>query len=100
MQAKKIGNYILAYILKLILNSLYGKTGQKIITDFFKFISKENLESHKLKYDTDLEQVFSHMILVRDHGKLSGEIRKLVNSDDSVSDKDEYLDLDGNIDTI
>lgn len=91
LEAKKEGKHILAYILKLILNSLYGKTGQKMITDFFKFIDIEKLESHKKIYDTDLEQIFSRKVLVRDHGMLNAKIRKLINSSKSISNKDDNL---------
>jgi hypothetical protein len=71
---------------KLILNSLYGKTGQKMLTDFFKFISIEDYKKHKLIYDTDLSQIFGGKVLVRDHGKLSASIRKHIKSDDDVND--------------
>lgn len=91
MDAKKDGKHVLAYILKLILNSLYGKTGQKMITDFFKFIHIDDLESHKKIYDTDLEHKFSRRVLVRDHGMLNAKIRKLINPSESISNKDDNL---------
>lgn len=100
IDAKKEGKHVLAYILKLILNSLYGKTGQKIITDFFKFVHIEDLESHKKIYDADLEHIFSRKVLVRDHGKLSAKIRKLINPSESVSNKDDNLSSETSNDIV
>ena len=94
VQAKKDGNHVLAYILKLILNSLYGKTGQKILTDFFKFIHREDYEKHKLIYDTDLKQEFGSKVLVRDHGKLSASIRKHIKYDEDEEGSDNLISED------
>ena len=97
-KAEKLDTH--AYIFKLLLNSLYGKTGQKEIINFFKLIPLKDEDIHRLTYDTDLSQKFDKMILVRDHGKLSPSITKQIKyegelEEDSTSataeDDKEYL---------
>jgi hypothetical protein len=79
---------------------LYGKTGQKMLTDFFKFIHIDDLESHKKIYDTDLEHIFSRKVLVRDHGMLNAKIRKLINPSESISNKEDNLLSDTSKDIV
>ena len=71
-----------------------------MITDFFKFIHINDLESRKKIYDTDLEHVFSRKVLVRDHGMLNAKIRKLINPSESISNKDDNLLSDTSKDTV
>ena len=72
------GNHEQALIYKLILNSLYGKTGQKKIVNNFKFIDKNKLGKINLIYETDLTQHFGNMCLIRTQSKLDPEILKLI----------------------
>jgi hypothetical protein len=60
-----------------------------MLTDFFKFIHVDDIESHRLTFDTDLEHYFSRKVLVRDHGRLNAKIRKLINPSESITDKDD-----------
>lgn len=69
LAAKANNQQTLSFIVKLLLNSLYGKFGQKPIESHFKFRHISEMEKHRKKYETDLEHTFGDKVLVRDHGK-------------------------------
>jgi len=76
--AKANGNDILALIYKLILNSLYGKSGQLEITYSFEWMSLKDYAFYEKKHDTDLVQRFGEMVLVRDHGLIDPELASYI----------------------
>lgn len=78
IQAKKNKNITLANILKLILNSLYGKTGMNPITTFTKVIPSDKLTSFDMKHtvisNIDLPNNYT---LVRGHTKINTDLLKM-----------------------
>jgi len=81
ISAKKDNNHTIANIIKLLLNSLYGKTGMNSINTFSKIIHNDDLQSFDIQYT-----VIKHIHLPNDytlvvaHNQQNIELIELLNS--------------------
>lgn len=76
--AKEEGDSVKELIYKLILNSFYGKSAQKEITNTFAFIAKQELGKYELMHSLDLTQEFGSKVLVRSKGKIDLDIAEII----------------------
>ncbi len=66
-EGKLTGDSIMTQLHKLLLNSLYGKCGEKEPVHSFSFLDSEKFALHEKKKNIDLVQVFGNKVLAREN---------------------------------
>jgi hypothetical protein len=96
--AKARGDVVEELLYKLLLNSLYGKAGQKEIIHSFKLLNNDKVKNFELLNKTDLTCMFGEKTLVRTQGKIEAELEGIISKaltqpleslydDDDIEDK-------------
>jgi|SRR5882762_1675646 len=92
LKAKSDKNNSLQLILKLLLNSLYGRMGMKEIENRLKILSKEDANKFMTKKNIIFYSELHENIILRYNNNVNKEIIKFTDLSDETVEKNTFVD--------